>query len=146
MNSMAEGLMRIGSWVVALTVVLSSGAQPVWAEVCPARSTASADIVVAIETAPGCDRAEKIFESCQFGAGGDVELGAAVEKKCEADFFGQLTPPQKSAYRREIGVCDRKYQNQSGTMYVSFTAFCRARVAQRYAQSRRKSGNPIRDR
>jgi hypothetical protein len=31
-------------------------------------------------------------------------------------------------------VCDRKYRNQSGTMYLSFTAFCRAEVAQRYSR------------
>ena len=29
---------------------------------------------------------------------------------------------------------DRKYRNESGTMYISFTAFCRAEVAQRYSQ------------
>jgi hypothetical protein len=31
-------------------------------------------------------------------------------------------------------ACDRKYQNESGTMYRSFTAFCRAEVAQRHAR------------
>jgi hypothetical protein len=36
-------------------------------------------------------------------------------------------------------ACDRKYQNESGTMYRSFTAFCRAEVAQRYARRALKS-------
>jgi hypothetical protein len=31
-------------------------------------------------------------------------------------------------------VCDGKYRNKSGTMYLSFAAFCRAEVAQRYSQ------------
>ena len=94
------------------------------------------EIVDAINAAPGCERAMKVFEACEFGASGDVRLGAAVEKKCEGDFLGRLKAPQKQAYKREMGVCDRKYRNQSGTMYLSFTAFCRAEVAQRYSQRR----------
>ena len=39
-----------------------------------------------------------------------------------------------AAYRRELGVCDRKYRSKCGTMYVSFTAFCRAEVARRYSR------------
>ena len=64
---------------------------------------------------------------------GDIHLGEAVEKKCEADFLARLKPPRKAAYQREMRVCDRKYRNASGTMYLSFTAFCRAEVAQRYS-------------
>jgi hypothetical protein len=41
-----------------------------------------------------------------------------------------------------MGVCDRKYRNQSGTMYLSATAFCRAKVAQRYAQKASKQAGP----
>jgi hypothetical protein len=37
-----------------------------------------------------------------------------------------------------MGVCDRKYRNKSGTMYLSAAAFCRAQVAQRYAHTMRK--------
>ena len=76
----------------------------------------------------------KVFEACAYGASGDVQFGAAVEKKCEADFLAGLKAPRKQAYAREMGVCDRKYRNQSGTMYLSASAFCRAEVAQRYSQ------------
>jgi hypothetical protein len=76
----------------------------------------------------------KVFVACEYGASGDVQFGAVVEKKCESDFLDRLKMPQKAAYQREIDVCDRKYRNQSGTMYISFTAFCRAEVAQRYSQ------------
>ena len=79
----------------------------------------------------------KVFEACEYGASGDVQFGEAVEKKCEADFLGKANAAKKQAYKREIGVCDRKYRNKSGTMYISFTAFCRAEVAQRYSQKMR---------
>jgi hypothetical protein len=79
-----------------------------------------------------------VFGACEFGASGDVQLGAAVEKKCEGDFLSRLTTPQKHAYQRDMDVCDRKYRNKSGTMYLSATAFCRAQIAQRYAHKTRK--------
>ena len=138
--------MRFGPGVAVLAVVLSLVAGPVWAEDCPVTSFQSDDIVAALNKAPSCDRAMKIFEACQFGASGDVELGDTVEKKCEGDFLSRLKAPQKQAYQREMGVCDRKYRNQSGTMYRSFTAFCRAQVAQRYSQQAQKAASPARAR
>src|SRR5260370_13848690 len=98
-------------------------------EECPAKSTQFDDIVVALKEAPSCDRAMKIFGACEFGASGDVGLGAVVEKKCEGDFLARLKDPERHLYQREMRACDRKYRNQSGTMHLSFTAFCRADVA-----------------
>jgi hypothetical protein len=121
---------------VVLLVFL--GAVPAMAADCPAKSTQIDDIVAAINAAPGCDGAMKVFEACEFGASGDVQLGAAVEKKCESDFLSRLKAPQKQAYQREMGACDRKYRNQSDTMYLSATAFCRTQAAQRYAHKTRK--------
>jgi hypothetical protein len=105
---------------------------------CPAKSTQMDDIVGAINAASGCDAAMTVFGACEFGASGDVQLGAAVEKKCVGDFLSRLKTPQKLAYQREMGACDRKYRNKSGTMYLSATAFCRAQVAQRYAHKTQK--------
>jgi hypothetical protein len=130
---------------LALSLVLFLGAAPAIAEDCPAKSTQMDDIIEAINAAPGCDRAMKIFEACEFGASGDVQFGAAVEKKCEIDFLGRLIAPKKQAYRREMRVCDHKYRNGSGTMYLSFTAFCRAEVAQRYSQRARKTARKTAD-
>jgi hypothetical protein len=134
LKSRVAGPVVILSW--AFFLVLSLGTAPALAEDCPAKSTGMDDIVDAINAAPGCDRAMKIFEACEFGASGDVQLGAAVEKKCEGDFLERLKTPQMQAYQREMRLCDRKYRNQSGTMYLSFTAFCRAEVAQRYAHKK----------
>jgi hypothetical protein len=111
---------------------------PVRAEDCPAKSNGMDDVIAAISAAPGCDRAMKVFEACALGASGDVQFGDAVQQKCEADFQGRLKPPQKRAYDNAMRVGDRKYRNESGTMYQSFTAFCRAEVAQRYSKQARK--------
>jgi hypothetical protein len=129
-----EIAMRFGPSAAVLAVILSLGGGPALAAVCLDKSMARDEIVDAINASPGCERAMKLFRDCEFGSSGDVQLGAAVEKKCEGDFLGHLKAPQKRAYQREMGVCDRKYRNESGTMYLSFTAFCRAEVAQRYSQ------------
>jgi hypothetical protein len=130
--------MSLKSRLACLALWMSFGAAPGVAADCPAKSIQMDDIVAAIVAAPTCDAAMKVFEACEFGASGDVQLGAAVESKCERDFLSRLKAPQKQAYQREMAVCDRKYRNQSGTMSLSFTAFCRADVAQRHAQKTRK--------
>jgi hypothetical protein len=101
---------------------------------CPAKSTMFVDIIASLNQAKGCDAAMKVFGACEYTASGDVDFGAIVEKKCEADFLDKANASKKRAYKRELGVCDRKYRNESGTMYLSFTAFCRAEVAQRYSR------------
>jgi hypothetical protein len=126
--------MRLRTGTAALAMLCSIAAAPAFAAVCLDKSMAIDEIVDAIDKTPNCERAMKLAQDCALGSGGDTQLGAAVEKKCEGDFLVGLERPSRAAYKRELGVCDRKYRNQSGTMYVSFTAFCRAEVAQRYSR------------
>jgi hypothetical protein len=119
---------------------LSLGAAPADAAVCLGKSMTLDEIIAVIDAARGCQRAMKLFQDCEFGTSGDIHLGAAVERKCEAGFLDRLKAPQKRAYQRAMGACDRKYENESGTMYRSFTAFCRAEIAKRYARKARNAG------
>jgi hypothetical protein len=125
--------------MAVLAILCSMIAAPAFAAVCLDKSMTIDEIVDAINATPACERAMKLATDCQLGTGGDTQLGAAVEKKCESDFLSGLKPRQKAGYTREMGVCDRKYRNQSGTMYISFTAFCRAEVAQRYSRQALKA-------
>jgi hypothetical protein len=127
--------MRSKSLLAILVMAAALAGAPVRAEDCPAKSNGMDDVIAA----PGCDRAMKVFEACALGASGDVQFGDAVQQKCEADFQSRLKPPQKRAYDNAMRVCDRKYRNESGTMYQSFTAFCRAEVAQRNSKQARKT-------
>jgi hypothetical protein len=120
--------------LAGMALVVSLGVGPACAAVCLDKSMTPDEIVDAINATSSCERAMKLFEDCEFGSSGDVRLGAAVEKKCEGDFLTRLSAPQKAAYQREMRACDSKYRNQSGTMYLSFTAFCRTGVAQRYSR------------
>jgi hypothetical protein len=141
----------VASRVVELNAIVekkckAEAAQSTQREECLAKSSMMDDITVALNEAPSCDRAMKVFEACEYGTSGDVHFGAVVERKCERDFLARLKEPQKKAYQREMRVCDRKYRNESGTMYRSFTAFCRAEVAQRYSRRALKAANTSRAR
>jgi hypothetical protein len=142
MNSIEDRPMRCKPCLAGLAVVLSLTVASARAEDCPAKSTQMDDIIVVLNEAPSCDRAMKVFEACEYGTSGDVQFGAVVEKKCERDFLTRLKDPQRRTYQREMRVCDRKYRNESGTMYLSFTAFCRAIVTQRY--SHKVAGSSLR--
>ena len=120
--------------LAVLAVVLSVAATPVRAMICMDTSMTLDEVVDTISTQKGCESAMKVFKDCELTASGDVQLGAAVEKKCEADFKPGLSAAQTQAYKRQMHACDIKYRGKSGTMYLSFTAFCRAEVAQRYSQ------------
>lgn len=93
-----------------------------------------------IRKAPSCDAAMEQFEACAYGASGDTGLGQIVREKCEADFLRRLGKPERAAYAAAINRCNRKYRNESGTMYRSFEAFCRAEVAQKYSRRAKKTG------
>ena len=121
-------------FLAALAIVISVAATPARAMVCMDKSMTLDEVADTISSQKSCESAMKVFRDCELTASGDVQLGAAVEKKCEADFKPGLSAAQTQAYKGEMHACDIKYRNRSGTMYLSFTAFCRAEVAQRYSQ------------
>ena len=131
--------MRFGLGLAVLAVVFSCNLGPARASICLGESMTQDETVAAISATSGCDKAMKLFQDCAYTASGDVLLGEAVEKKCEADFLPRLPAGQKRAYQSELKRCDAKYYGKQGTMYLSFTAFCRAEVSQRYARQGRKA-------
>jgi hypothetical protein len=119
---------------VVLAIVLSAGAIPASADDCPVKPFDLDSITAALNGASGCDASMKVFEACQMGSTGDVQLGDIVEKKCEAVFLSGLKPSQKRIYEDQLGRCDAKFADKEGTMWRSATATCRAGVSQRYAR------------
>lgn len=138
--------MRFGPGPAVLAVILSLGASPALAVVCQNTSMSLDEAVDVIKAAPGCGGAMKIFTDCSLGTSGDIRMGEAVEHKCEGDFLGKLKTPQKKAYEDRLNFCNWKYRNESGTMYRSFSAFCRAEISQRYSAQALKAASPSRAR
>jgi len=131
--------MRFGLGLAVLAVIFSCDADPARASICLGQSMTHEETIAAIGATSGCDKAMKLFKDCAYTASGDVLLGEAVEKKCEVDFLRRLSAVEKRAYQGELKRCDEKYRGKQGTMYLSFTAFCRAEVSQRYARQARKA-------
>jgi hypothetical protein len=144
MGSIRERAMSLKAWLTGPAVLLALCTAPAEASICQGKSMTLDETIDAINATPGCERAMQAFTDCAYTASGDVQLGAAVENKCERDFLGRLGAAEKRAYQHEMGVCDRKYANEGGTMYRSFTAFCRAEVAQRYSRRTRKASGSSR--
>jgi hypothetical protein len=113
-------------FVLAATAPPASAAQD-------CQTLASDDRIAQLEQAPTCRQAMARFEACAYGASGDIALGAVVIGKCEAGFLGKLTPARRKSYDRAQSQCARKYAKQSGTLYRSFEAFCRAKLAKTYS-------------
>lgn len=137
-------MLRVASIVLSasilnLAMVASLGfAAPAHASICQGKSLSLDETVAVIKAEPTCDASMKLFQDCSYSASGDVSLAAAVREKCEADFLPKLSTPQKQIYQRGQQACLRKYVHESGTMYVSWSAFCGAELAQRYSQRARK--------
>jgi hypothetical protein len=104
-------------------------AAPAIATECPVTSMAPSEVEKLILAAPGCDEGLKIFERCGMGATSDVILGKLVVEKCEAVFEGKLSASQRRNYEGAQGACDSTYASETGSVYRSLTAFCRAAAA-----------------
>jgi len=104
-------------------------AVPARAQDCPAQGSGWEGRQDAVRSAPSCNEALKVAESCAYGATGDTGLTNIVLEKCEADFFAKMSKGQRVSYDRGIKRCDEKYRRQEGTMYRSMAAFCRASLA-----------------
>jgi hypothetical protein len=92
------------------------------------------DIATALEKAPTCADAQKVFEACAYVASIDSMFGGIVTEKCEKDFLTKLSGPQRRTYDREKDTCTKKYARKEGTMYISFMAMCHSKLAVSYSK------------
>jgi hypothetical protein len=88
----------------------------------------------AIEKAPTCESAQKVFDACAYVASIDTQFGAIVTEKCEKNFLAKLTPAQGKTYQGQKDACSKKYANKEGTMYRSFEAMCISKLAVDYSK------------
>ena len=108
-------------------------ASPVQAADCPVERGGDT-ISDAIEKAPTCEAAQKVFEACAYVASIDTQFGAIVTEKCEKDFLARLSPAQAKTYQGRKDACSKKYAKQDGTMYRSFEAMCISKLAVGYSK------------
>ena len=86
---------------------------PAHAADCPVARDVDA-ITAAIEKAASCAAAQKVFDSCAFGASIDSAFAGTVVDKCEKDFLTKLELDPRKSYDRQKAACEKKYDPQEG--------------------------------
>jgi hypothetical protein len=125
--------------MLALITALSFGASAFAVEQCPVSDADKAGsyfeaVKAAVRNAPNCERAFKLTEACQFGDSKTNRLLEIVESKCEPLFMTKAGANTKKAYEKAQARCDKIAERNSGTMYQSFAAVCRAGRARDFAR------------
>jgi hypothetical protein len=113
-------------------ILIAPLAAPAAARECPVNGADA--IMDAIKAAPTCAASAAFYSACSWGSSMDVQFGAAVIEKCEAEFAGRLSRKNRSAYDRAQKQCIRKYAHREGTLYMSHAATCAVDVANGYAK------------
>lgn len=101
----------------ALLFLLSSG---VFATECPVDAV---EVESQISSAQSCYEAAKIARDCAWGSSIDVSFVAAAGEICLKS-YDSWSDKHKIIMSTLIEDCQRKYENESGSLYRSMTAFC----------------------
>jgi len=91
------------------------------------------DVLSAIDKAETCNQASELAQACALGSSIDTTIAGQAEQKCDADFQKKLSKTERTTYDRLQKKCLKKYEAMEGSMYRSFHAFCRLRVAELYS-------------
>jgi hypothetical protein len=131
----------------ALAAMILIGGPALAVEQCPVSDADSEKaggyveaVLAAVRNAPNCERAVKTLEACEFGDSKTNRLLEIVEDKCEPLFLPKASAAVKTAYKKAQAGCDRIAEKNSGTMYQSFAAVCRAGKARDFARKYGRGG------
>lgn len=101
----------------ALLSLLSAG---LMATECPADGV---EIEAQISRSESCYEAAKIARDCAWGSSIDVSFVAAASEIC-LKTYDSWSDKHKIIMSTVIEDCQRKYENESGSLYRSMAAFC----------------------
>ncbi len=130
---------RFGLFILVAAAILPGAA---WAadpcNVSQAEITNAGSYASAIKNSIGaiadCDGAYRRFEACSLGTSGDNAISDIVRAKCEKRFLPTADAATKKAYKDKLYHCDDVARKNSGTMYLSLAALCRAKTARDFAR------------
>lgn len=119
--------MNFKSMLLLITIFISvSYSSFAEATECPVDA---ADTLTMITNAGSCYEASKIANECAWGSSVDVGLAGAASEICLKD-MNMWSDKHKLILSTLVEDCNRKYEDQMGTLYLSMNAFCRLGVAE----------------
>ena len=78
-----------------------------------------------IENAESCNEAVKMAEACAWGSSLDVFTAGTAYTVCDKELQKEKPTEVVSALLNSMmNTCNDKYENEEGTMYRSFNAYC----------------------
>jgi uncharacterized protein YecT (DUF1311 family) len=93
-----------------------------------------------LRAATSCEAAHKLHDACSWGSSGDAGLSGVVIEKCEALFFGRLTPAQKRNYQARQQRCSEKYAREDGSLAIAEASLCAEAIAVSFARNAAVAG------
>jgi hypothetical protein len=133
--------MSMRAQVIALVAAAALAGPARALEKCPvtdADSEKAGSYALAVDAAIGgaadCDRANAVLAVCSLGSSADNALSDLVTAKCEPLFLAKASGAVKKAYDKAKRRCDGIAERNSGTMYQSFAAVCRAQASRDFAR------------
>ena len=88
-----------------------------------------------VAQAKNCEEAKTRVESCLTAGLGDLYFYRVATTICEKSFIEKLTETEKEAYKKEQLMCNKKYENEQGTMWESQKGLCRFEVVYKYYEA-----------
>lgn len=88
------------------------------------------NVIQGIEAKATCDEASDLAVACGMGSGIDVEIADTARGVCEHNFIPKMTHQNTETYLQTLQLCEQKYKDQQGSIYVSAWSYCNLKVAQ----------------
>ena len=101
---------------------------------CPVKDFDGEKILNAVIASQTCEEASNVAKNCAFGSSFDVATTSEAILICERD-FDVYSAPLAGAYNTLVAACGTKYENEQGTMYRAFAAFCALSVAEFFSET-----------
>jgi hypothetical protein len=138
---------RLALYLIAIAIATASAGQaPSTPDPCGdgSPSDAASGLEEALTNAKSCKAAAEIYEQCRWGSSADVGFAGIVNRKCQQEYRGKLTPAQQKNLNAQIELCNYEYAQQEGTLAISENVSCHVEVAVAFATDPQKAAVPIR--
>ena len=78
-----------------------------------------------IAKADSCYAAQNLAEACAYGSSLDVSTAGEAYQVCSAELAKNRPSKELSnTLKKMVSLCNKRYENEQGTMYRSFNAYC----------------------
>lgn len=101
---------------------------------CPAEAGDLDSTVAVVANSKTCYEASETASACAWGSSADVAITGAAIEVCARDYADRISKTEQKMWEALAAQCSKKYEGQSGTLYISFAAFCRLDVTKLFSQ------------